>query len=388
MSQARQDALNAWNAPIAPAAAAPAKTLAPPPAPAPVVPFFEQAEVNAYAARLSAPEHLYTFQTLAAADVHRTLLAAIRRSCGNAIGDGYMQDMYTGIVRGRLDLVVCLDRDLSQVSARELYRYVTGILIINQGECHRYPNVPCIALICSTHGKGRVLMGLYLYAIMGSTRLAEPDRQGMLELANGYLNLGGLCLYSKYGFSLALDLTASDCFPDASNLPMVVHVRAYGATREAQQDRLLRIVNGQDPGFPKPPSCSLPRDDQLLYGAVFELVRARQLDPNYVPSQRMLASGEVVDMAALERLETLPDRHNMSLRELCDYFITRPSATPPAAATAASAATRTTRRSAATGATGAAAGTAGTETRSRRIVRSRTTGGGRRRSRAKRLWWR
>ncbi len=43
----------------------------------------------------------------------------------------------------------------------------------------------------------------------------------MLELANGFMNAAGLCMYSKLGFVYDPVLKGDDCFEDLRNLPMI-----------------------------------------------------------------------------------------------------------------------------------------------------------------------
>jgi hypothetical protein len=89
-----------------------------------------------------------------------------------------------------------------------------------------------------------------------------------LELANSYYNIGGLCLYAKYGFEFDSGLFVEHdpdqdppCFDFPANLPMLVNIESYGTNKAEQITRLFNI--GKNP-FNKPLVCNLRGNKQKL----------------------------------------------------------------------------------------------------------------------------
>ena len=133
---------------------------------------------------------------------------------------------------------------------------IVALIIVQKGECKKMPDAFAVNLICVKHGAlkgcGTLLMALYLYTI-----LYYPIQPGLLELAGGFYNLDGLCLYSKFGFDHDPNLLGSDCFYDAGNMPMSLDLEfaPYGGfdavgklARNAIATKLIAIVVGTDPG--------------------------------------------------------------------------------------------------------------------------------------------
>jgi hypothetical protein len=121
---------------------------------------------------------------------------------------------------------------------------IAGFIIVELGECKMYKNAYSIKLICTNKkiavkGIGSILMGAYLYSILSHPQTnnntnyeplpngigryegnqftsSEPlnsiQHVAVLELANGYINAGGLCMYEKFGFKYDPDMygTRSD----------------------------------------------------------------------------------------------------------------------------------------------------------------------------------
>ena len=107
---------------------------------------------------------------------------------------------------------------------RKILESVVGFLIVQKGECKTYPRDYSVNLICVRDGvvpgSGQVLLGLYLYTILECQKTTGYLQRGLLELAGGYYNIEGLCLYSKFGFVPSIDMAIPDCFPYAENMPM------------------------------------------------------------------------------------------------------------------------------------------------------------------------
>ena len=74
---------------------------------------------------------------------------------------------------------------------------MTGLMIVNRGECGAYPTFWTLQLLCGVEGtkSARTLLGLYCFALK---RVGQPI--GLLELAGNYKNLRAYCLYTKFGF--------------------------------------------------------------------------------------------------------------------------------------------------------------------------------------------
>jgi hypothetical protein len=112
-------------------------------------------------------------------------------------------------------------------------RSVMGFLIVQKGECRAFPEDYAVNLICvkddAEPGTGPLLIGLYLYTIIERRRTTGHLQLGLLELAGGYYNIAGLCLYSKFGFEPTINLAIPGCFSTPGNMPMELHIPSkYG----------------------------------------------------------------------------------------------------------------------------------------------------------------
>jgi hypothetical protein len=199
---------------------------------------------------------------------------------------------------------------------------VVGFIIVERGECKTYPYGYSINLICANkkapQGSGSILMGLYLYTILchpdkiptnrinyprgkgtfnisdnaeedtfntkfvSSEPLIPVQQYGILELANAYINPGGLCMYEKFGFQFTENMYGKQCFEDVYNLPMLIDFNAKPGyaelTKNQKQEKIISITSGTDRGFPKSAICSIRNsfvdssgkeiktNDQLLLG--------------------------------------------------------------------------------------------------------------------------
>jgi len=97
------------------------------------------------------------------------------------------------------------------------FNNIIGLMIVEKGECHFYPNAYSLRIICSTLGSP--LLGAYLCMIKTMDNITKL---GLLELAGSYYNIKGLCAYSKFGFIPDKDL--SQCFLIKEHLTMSVYL--------------------------------------------------------------------------------------------------------------------------------------------------------------------
>jgi hypothetical protein len=145
-----------------------------------------------------------------------------------------------------------------------------GFAITQHNECIKLQNVYCLNLICSkplkdggVKGIGAILLSLYLFSINNNNNKNIP-KIGLLELANSYINVGGLCLYSKFGFEYDPNLHGEDCFDDNNNMPMIVNLTEKYQNRDVNRT-LIEILNGKNI-FDKPYICSLRDIRQTAFG--------------------------------------------------------------------------------------------------------------------------
>ena len=139
---------------------------------------------------------------------------------------------------------------------------ICGFMIIEYGECYSNENheIPVLNLICTQANQGepigRILLYLYIYTLKyGDISYAR----GLLELANNYNNVGGLCLYNKFGFREDLSLKQKRllenedkeyyeegeevCFPDNDTLPMYVDMNDPAMERRNMNNALTDNIN-------------------------------------------------------------------------------------------------------------------------------------------------
>ena len=144
-----------------------------------------------------------------------------------------------------VDILVAVKNDYETLThgkpktvANNKIKKIVGFIIVEHGECKSKPNLFCVNLICvkpDSGFNGKLLMGAYLFCIKNSS---ASYKYGILELANGYTNIGGFISYMKMGFNPDLKLSNSDCFPDYNNLPMTHDIRGM-----SQQDIVKYATN-------------------------------------------------------------------------------------------------------------------------------------------------
>jgi hypothetical protein len=178
--------------------------------------------------------------------------------------------------------------ELEAMTDEDMISSTEAILIVEKGECQMFPDAFSINLICSDSGKGKYLIAFFIYCIINNSYVI--DKKGVLELASGYLNIAGLCLYSKYGFEHDPRMYGDHCFGDVNNLPMIVNTNNYyrgpnikksKVVLEEKNTTLKNILMNNEPYFLKPDICNI-RDTnlQILTGLILNLKNYR----NYLSS--------------------------------------------------------------------------------------------------------
>jgi len=137
---------------------------------------------------------------------------------------------------------------------------VLGFVIAELGECKRKPDVYSVNLICTRKVgnasiKSILLLGAFLYCIKNSISNINKD-EGILELADGYVNMPGFISYTKMGFRKDLTLSGQNCFSDYTNLPMKVDISALS------NEEIINRASGTIR-----PTITAQQDDSGLYNA-------------------------------------------------------------------------------------------------------------------------
>ena len=131
-----------------------------------------------------------------------------------------------------------------------------GILVAMSDECNLFneknngpdvKNIWSVRIVCSNpdvKGLGTKLMGIYLYSLL-KRKEAKPDYpqyiQTILEVADGYHNLGALCLYEKFGFKINPELYCNEYIKKVNekNLKMILKLD------EINIDKIIEIVKNE-----------------------------------------------------------------------------------------------------------------------------------------------
>lgn len=242
-------------------------------------PFFNQGLINDFISRMGIPNlHIYCYDTLKSENKLKFLSSAMGKCCGDNIGKDYLTANISNLKnRERYDLALLTHT--ADFKSNQLVENILGFILVQRGECSKLPNTYCINLVCSpigdsrAKGVGSIMMALYLYCVMNNPNVA--DKIGLLELANSYENIAGLCLYSKYGFSYDPTLYEGRCFEDKFNLPMIVDMsEKYGVENiEEANQKLKDIATGASRGFIKPAICQVSGggNKQMLLGFLLSL---------------------------------------------------------------------------------------------------------------------
>ena len=138
-----------------------------------------------------------------------------RFSCNGNIGEGYLNESKNKVLSDKnYDLAAIFISQPGTTEAKQSKKTLAGFVIVQKGECAKMPDTYSINVICSNKNRGKILMGLTLYAIKSNPKC--KDNRCILEVAGGYMNVGALCMYSKFGFVQDLSLYGYDCFSDVN----------------------------------------------------------------------------------------------------------------------------------------------------------------------------
>lgn len=277
------------------------------------------------------------------------------------------------------DFTLPIEQRLSEVAA---------FIVVELGECAMYPLSYSINLICADTRKGTgigsILMGAYLYTILSHPSVESPlssmtdnvdfppgnsylqvttkpssiegqtigtvkfgtdepliDTQhiAVLELADAYENVGGLCMYEKYGFTFDPSMFAPNCFTDKANLPMIIDFNEKPGYKEldlaAKKAKIIAITIGSDKGFPKDIICSLREDRQKLLGLLKSIKVSKIVDPTYKYDDLMNQYQKVYNtilyinepQSSLTVRARLPPSRPGTVDEFIDYLEANPQPT-------------------------------------------------------------
>ena len=182
----------------------------------------------AFSAANIVPWESHPWKKLSEKTMKSNFTKMIKASCKGSIGPIYTLNLIKrllstnsgeGLSSKMFDIAFIYNGESYKTNPTEI---PIDFIIAEKGECHDYPNVYTINLICSASGKGKFLMALYLYTIIVNPDIDINSKFGLLELANGYINFAGFCMYSKFGFEYKPYLFSETCFNDIKNMPMIV----------------------------------------------------------------------------------------------------------------------------------------------------------------------
>ena len=145
---------------------------------------------------------------------------------------------------------------------------IIAFIISELGEC-KLPSPPypmedvwSINLICGgSGGNGAYLISLFLFSVIVGAQMGKWPPIGVLELAGGYKNTAGLCLYTKFGFRVDVSIRSSVCFEDYHNLPHIADFRSYDLDDTKQ--KMINLLTSKTPIAPfyRHPLCYIKHTD-------------------------------------------------------------------------------------------------------------------------------
>ena len=165
---------------------------------------------------------------------------------------------------------------------------IIAFIISELGECQlprpRYPteDVWSINLICGgTGGNGAYLISLFLFSVIVGSQMGKWPPIGVLELAGGYENTAGLCLYTKFGFRVDASIRSSVCFEDHHNLPHIADFRSLDL--DATKQTMINLITSKTPIAPfyKHPLCYIKHADLQEALAILLNLRDSFYDRSY-----------------------------------------------------------------------------------------------------------
>jgi hypothetical protein len=165
---------------------------------------------------------------------------------------------------------------------------IVAFIISELGECQLpsppYPteDVWSINLICGgSGGNGAYLISLFLFSVIVGSQMGKWPPIGVLELAGGYENTAGLCLYTKFGFRVDASIRSSVCFEDYNNLPHVADFR--GLDLDTTKQTMINLITSKTPIAPfyKDPLCYIKNKDLQEALAILLNLRDSFYDRSY-----------------------------------------------------------------------------------------------------------
>jgi hypothetical protein len=149
--------------------------------------------------------------------------------------------IHPGYIEEKIKMAMNTDKyDILMIVSSKNILY--GFMITEENGCPvpEYKNVPVLSLVCTSQvakqaslSPARIMMYTYVTALKNHT-----IDFGILELADAYNNIGGYCLYKKFGFDEHMALR--QCFKESESLPMMVYVP--GISYEQLDDVLLHNI--------------------------------------------------------------------------------------------------------------------------------------------------
>lgn len=192
------------------------------------------------------------------------------------------------------DILVAVERDyttyretrgtrVTESLTNQKLAKIVGFIITEIGECKKLPSAVSVKLICAKQKtiKGSLLMGAYFDAIQNS----HYDKQGILELARGYLNVSGFLSYTNMGFNKNTTLFGEDCFDDFRTLQMSIDLS------EIDRDTIIDLASG---------SIKHPRAGAEDDTGIYELYKRRIPIP-----EELLACNNLLLKAELDQSELI-----------------------------------------------------------------------------------
>ena len=165
---------------------------------------------------------------------------------------------------------------------------IVAFIISELGECQlpraHYPmeDVWSINLICGgSGGNGAYLISLFLFSVIVGSQMGKWPPIGVLELAGGYENTAGLCLYTKFGFRVDASIRSSVCFEDHHNLPHIADFRSLDL--DATKQTMINLITSKTPIAPfyKHPLCYIKHADLQEALAILLNLRDSFYDRSY-----------------------------------------------------------------------------------------------------------
>jgi len=196
---------------------------------------------------------------------------------------------------------------------------IVAFIISELGECQlplpQYPveDVWSVNLICGgTGGNGAYLISLFLFSVIVGSQMGKWPPIGVLELAGGYKNTAGLCLYTKFGFRVDTSIRSSLCFEDYKNLPHIADFR--GLDLDATKQTMVNLITSKTPIAPfyKHPLCYVKNGDLQNVLAVLLNLRDSFYDGTYHYAHNMIYFNTFLTAVSVILQKPLLTKYNSS----------------------------------------------------------------------------